>query len=834
MLACFARLKPHTDRCPLQTLRRRGFLFSLFEYLSEWGEYPELQKDGLRRRILAVNLRRELDFLRQFVVGDRDHHGRCDSRFARRRSLRHSAIFRNALQPRHREDQPHDEHREDPNHHADLLQFAASPLYSEIPKTQDYDDADQCHDDRGGKLIEAHVRSIKVDGGSHVRAPTSFLFLFALIALVADVHAQDHAARIGKIIDQAVNPLPSGFKGMIVAYLDSQGPPVYKTYGIATTDGTVPLNEKTIFGVGSMTKLFAATLLGIANGAGLPLNTPARTLLPPSVVIAPTQNRYAIKLQDLADHHAGLPKNEGHLYPSLNDMYNYYAADPITCNPATSELIHDCGCCDSAYMSLLGVAPTCGTGVANPVYTCKTHAPTTGQAGWMYSNVGFEILGSTIATWMGYADWNTANLQEITAPLLMPDTVPLESFSANQIARAANHCSPATRATNTNCQLLDWLPVGNAAGGLFSTASDVLQFLAYNAYGTVGYGATATAPPARLATALPIIHQPYERTNLGGNQELGWQAFNITTGELQHWKDGSNGPFNSWVGYTTGPLTRMVAILDNSGASAADLGTIVTNILQATGASITSVETANGGTDIAQNSWTVIKGNNLVPANAPSTGVIWSTAPEFNQGKMPTQLGGVSVTVDGKPAFIYYYCSAATSPCASDQINVLTPLDSASGPVQIVVTNGTVSSAPFTVNLKSVSPALLLFDSSHVAATHLDGSLLAPATLYPGLSTPAKPGEQVVLYGVGFGLPGGALVNGSSSQSGSLPVLPVCKIGTGAAALNATLSFAGLISPGLYQLNLTVPVGAATGDDAISCTYGGGSTPVGAVIAVQP
>ena len=43
---------------------------------------------------------------------------------------------------------------------------------------------------------------------------------------------------------------------------------------------------------------------------------------------------------------------------------------------------------------------------------------------------------------------------------------------------------------------------------------------------------------------------------------------------------------------------------------------------------------------------------------------------------MPTRLGGVSATVNGKPAYVYWFCSAATTPtCGSDQINVLTPLD---------------------------------------------------------------------------------------------------------------------------------------------------------------
>jgi uncharacterized protein (TIGR03437 family) len=227
----------------------------------------------------------------------------------------------------------------------------------------------------------------------------------------------------------------------------------------------------------------------------------------------------------------------------------------------------------------------------------------------------------------------------------------------------------------------------------------------------------------------------------------------------------------------------------------------------------------------------VIKGTNLVPANTPGSGTIWSAAPSFANGLMPTELGGVSVTVNNNPAFVYFYCSAATDPaCSQDQLNILTPLDSTIGPVPVVVTGGSVSSPPFTANMQAVAPSFLLFSTAgYVAATHSNGTLVGPTSLFPGSSTPARPGEAIVLYAVGFGLPANPLVNGSAIQSGSLPVLPVCKVGGAAAAL----SFAGLISPGLYQLNLTIPAMAANGDNSVSCTYDGSTTPAGDLIAVQ-
>jgi endo-1,4-beta-xylanase len=244
---------------------------------------------------------------------------------------------------------------------------------------------------------------------------------------------------------------------------------------------------------------------------------------------------------------------------------------------------------------------------------------------------------------------------------------------------------------------------------------------------------------------------------------------------------------------------------------------------------ITKVNTAWGGPDIAQNTFIEVKGTNLVPTETPATGVDWSDTLDFVFGRMPMSLSGVSVTVNGKPAFVYFFCSAATSPvCTRDQIDVLTPLDNSIGPVQVVVKNGTTLSNTFNVNMKAVVPTFLLFNAlGPVVATHLNYSLLGALRLFPGSSTPAKPGETVVMYAIGFGLPTNTLTNGSSSQSGSLPSVPVCQVG----GLSASVATA-LIAPGLYQFDLTIPGTVLSGDHPVSCTYGGATTPSGAIITV--
>lgn len=247
---------------------------------------------------------------------------------------------------------------------------------------------------------------------------------------------------------------------------------------------------------------------------------------------------------------------------------------------------------------------------------------------------------------------------------------------------------------------------------------------------------------------------------------------------------------------------------------------------------ITSVNTAGSEASlgIAGNTWIEIKGTNLVPASTPAAGVIWNSAPEFAQGKMPTNLQGITVTVNGKSAYVYYFCSSATSACASDQVNALTPLDALSGSAQIVVSNNGVPTSAFSVVAKTQVPSFLRFSAAgYIAATHLNFNLLGPTSLYPGASTPANPGEQVVLFAVGFGPPTTTLIEGSSTQSGTLATFPTCLIGSN----TAVVSFAGVISPGLYQLNVTVPNPQPSGDNAITCAYSTTRPQTGALLSVK-
>jgi uncharacterized protein (TIGR03437 family) len=233
---------------------------------------------------------------------------------------------------------------------------------------------------------------------------------------------------------------------------------------------------------------------------------------------------------------------------------------------------------------------------------------------------------------------------------------------------------------------------------------------------------------------------------------------------------------------------------------------------------IASVQNAfSTNSTIAPNTWVAIRGSGLAPSGDIRT---WQ-ASDFTSDQLPTTLDGVNVTLNGENAYLEYI--------SPTQLNILTPPDLATGSLQVKVTANGQTSAAFAVPVQALSLSFFVFDGTHVVATHLNYTDVGPTTLYQGLTTPAQPNEEVVLYANGFGATSSTVAKGSESQSGSLPTLPVVQIG----GIPATVIFAGLVSPGLYQFNVVVPQSAANGDNTLTAQYSGQSTQSGVVITVQ-
>jgi uncharacterized protein (TIGR03118 family) len=234
--------------------------------------------------------------------------------------------------------------------------------------------------------------------------------------------------------------------------------------------------------------------------------------------------------------------------------------------------------------------------------------------------------------------------------------------------------------------------------------------------------------------------------------------------------------------------------------------------------SVTSVSNAAGGvTAIASNAFVSIFGNNLAPITRN-----WTNS-DFSGTKLPTSLDGVSVTVNGKPAYVYYI--------SPKQIDVLTPVDTATGTVPIVVTDNGLVSASTTATMGTFSPAFfLLKDNASVAAVHNSGAIVGATTLYPGASTPAAPGEIITLFGTGFGTTNPAISDGNLVAAPQAVVTaPTVTIG----GATAQVLYAGLVSAGVYQLDVVVPAAAANGNLPLVAQVGGLSSQSTAMVTVQ-
>jgi uncharacterized protein (TIGR03437 family) len=216
---------------------------------------------------------------------------------------------------------------------------------------------------------------------------------------------------------------------------------------------------------------------------------------------------------------------------------------------------------------------------------------------------------------------------------------------------------------------------------------------------------------------------------------------------------------------------------------------------------------------IAPGSWIEIYGTYLA-ASARN----WADS-DFVNGVAPTSLGGVTVSVGGKAAFIDY-----VSP---GQINALVPSDAPVGPVEIRLTNTNGTSDGFAIYVNQTQPGLLAPPSfqiggkQYLAALFTDGSFAIPQNAITGVpSHPAKPGDTLTVYGVGFGAVSPAFTAGTVVTQANSLTTPV-RFLFGATA--ATASYSGLVPSytGLYQFNVVVPNVAANNATPISLTLGG-------------
>jgi len=238
-----------------------------------------------------------------------------------------------------------------------------------------------------------------------------------------------------------------GNAGMVIGILDQYGG---RTFGAGKLDNGTDqeVNSDTIFEIGSVTKVFTSLLaLEMDRRGEVKLDDPVKKYLPERVPI-PAYEGKEITLRNLATQDSGLPWNPDELDKILNQ-------DPKKLSLKEFKEACDAYTEEDLYRFLAGYKLTKAPGTA-----------------FQYSNVGMGLLGQAMALKAGES-YESLVVARIARPLQMDSTC--ITLTPEQKARLARgHWADGTVSESLGFK------IQNSAGGLLSTANDLLKFLSAN------------------------------------------------------------------------------------------------------------------------------------------------------------------------------------------------------------------------------------------------------------------------------------------------------------------------------------------------------------------
>lgn len=603
-------------------------------------------------------------------------------------------------------------------------------------------------------------------------------------------------------------------------------------YGCADTQSNTPVQPDSLFRVASVSKTFTAigTLLLVQQGK-LSLDAPVfGTILTnyqplPGKSINP--DLLKITVRHLLDHTGGWDR-------TMTQSFNGTPyGEPLD------------GLVEAAAPAVGHVPPSTDADVIRVMLSQPVqHTPGTYYA---YSNFGYMLLGRVIehVSGIGYEQFVQQNI-------LKPLGIGRQKLAATQQSDVANGevtyydtpGAPLVQSIFPDVTTKVPAPYGNhfmedvdSAGAWVTTVVDLTRFL-NGIDGRGGGAALLNAATLAQMTADPMV------ANEGPNSFYGLGfIFQKLSNGLRWTKDGALSGTSSYVVHSSSGFTWAIVFNgnpqqgpsttgeDSSGSFILNVVTQIENILTpalgsplpdlspnfkstllAPAFSTTEPAVQNGATyqaaGMVPGSWVTIKGQNL----ATATREWWGD--EIVDGALPVEIDHVRVTINGKNAYVYY-----VSPT---QLDVQAPADTATGPVNVQVTRDGVTSAAIQANYAAAAPGYFTYAANgrnFVASTHANGTYVGDIAG----TTPAKAGETILLYATGLG----------ASQAGVVPsvtavaTLPTVTIG----GKTAQVAFAGLIYPGEWQLNVVVPQVAA-GEQPVTISYGGASSPVQTYVAI--
>jgi uncharacterized protein (TIGR03437 family) len=210
-----------------------------------------------------------------------------------------------------------------------------------------------------------------------------------------------------------------------------------------------------------------------------------------------------------------------------------------------------------------------------------------------------------------------------------------------------------------------------------------------------------------------------------------------------------------------------------------------------------------------------------------TTQTSWDTA--IPDGRtLPTTLGGVQVKVNGKNAYVSFV--------SAGQLNVLAPLDTATGSVSVQVTTPE-GTATTNATMAQVSPGFFCYvlgGKTHLAAINgVTGALVAPTGALAGVtSRPAKPGDILALYANGLGATATPVPAGQVLAT-HYPIDNLAHLSVTLGGVPALVRYAGMTMAGMFQVNIEVPAGVRAGEQPVVLTVDGKSTQANAILTFE-
>lgn len=338
----------------------------------------------------------------------------------------------------------------------------------------------------------------------------SILFLLIWLSGHSQVRSlpQDVIKSINLRLEEGLNP------GIVVGIIDAEGPR-YFSYGL-TKEGGRKVNEHSIYEIGSISKVFTATLLADMMLKGeVNIDDPIEKYIPSHVTL-PRYDNGPITLGHLSDHTSSLPRLPNNFNPADNS------------NPYADYTV------DLMYAFLSGCSPERPVG-----------------SEYEYSNLAVGLLGHILSLKAGKS-YEELMLQKIALPLQMHET--RVSFNKEMIKNLA----PGHYQGNV---VPNWdLPALAGAGGIRSSVYDMLKFLS----------AHMNLQDTPLKNAALLTQQP--RHNKAGDVRvgLGWHIINSTEGDIVT-HAGATGGYTAFAGFLKDKNLGVV-VLSNSNESIEDLG----------------------------------------------------------------------------------------------------------------------------------------------------------------------------------------------------------------------------------------------------------------------